>query len=59
MIVQVLKDERGESLVSYALVLALFGIITILGFYAVASAANTQLATTQTGLTNSGLNPPQ
>ncbi len=51
-------DDRGQALPEYALVLALFAIAAIAGFTGLGTAANQQLNTTASGLTNIGIYPP-
>ena len=51
------RCERGQALPEYALVLALLAIGAMAAFSGVGTAANTQINSTATGLTNIGLSP--
>lgn len=52
-------DDGGQTVVEGALVLAILSMLMLSGFYLVGSTANSQLNSTQSGLTNIGENPPQ
>jgi Tfp pilus assembly protein PilW len=53
-----IRAERGQAMVEFALVISLLFLVSVVSMYAVGRQANKTLNSTQNSLTNASLNPP-
>jgi len=51
------RDESGQEIAEFALILSVFSVLAITGFAILATITSTSVTTQQTNLTNSSVNP--